>query len=434
MQEKIQTYRTKGFGLQIKLTFFISLLIIFIITIRTILIDLAIRIEGINASVVTYGSMVVGLIIGSLVSYIVIQINVTRPLKAVEEHIIELAQGNFSIEVPQTIRRKKDEFRTIAKAFNHMQTAVAEIITIVSQQADEVGFSSTSLVKTSDDMAVSSQDLSTTMQQVAEGAVNQSQYLQNIIESLDVLNQSIESTHLELNRVNDEVANTEKTAQTGSKELEMMVSHVNEVQSSFNQVINMIEHLSSSIAEISGITNIISGISEQTNLLALNAAIEAARAGEQGKGFAVVAEEVRKLAEESKRSTDNIISLIQSVNNNSEKVISTSKLVDDAISNQVESISSTEKTFDHILTSVKSMLPMIQSVNQSMDSIEDAQNIVAEKATSANNITSDNSAATEEAAASSEELSASSQEVSSTAQMLESIVNDLKVAVQKFNV
>ncbi len=186
--------------------------------------------------------------------------------------------------------------------------------------------------------------------------------------------------------------------QTGSKELEMMVSHVNEVQSSFSQVINMIEHLSSSIAEISGITNIISGISEQTNLLALNAAIEAARAGEQGKGFAVVAEEVRKLAEESKRSTDNIISLIQSVNNNSEKVISTSKLVDDAISNQVKSISSTEK------------------------------------ATSANNITSDNSAATEEAAASSEELSASSQEVSSTAQMLESIVNDLKVAVQKFKV
>ena len=62
-------------------------------------------------------------------------------------------------------------------------------------------------------------------------------------------------------------------------------------------------------------------------------------------------------------------------------------------------------------------------------SIEVPQNIVAEKATSANNITSDNSAATEEAAASSEELSASSQEVSSTAQMLESIVNDLKVAV-----
>ena len=63
-----------------------------------------------------------------------------------------------------------------------------------------------------------------------------------------------------------------------------------------------VETLTNSVKEISGITEIISGISEQTNLLALNAAIEAARAGEHGRGFAVVAEEVRKLAEESKKN------------------------------------------------------------------------------------------------------------------------------------
>ena len=434
MQERIQKYRVKGYGLQIKLTFFMSLLIIFIITFRTIIIGMAIRIEGINASAVTNGSMIIGLIVGSIAAYFVIKINVTYPLQAVEKHIIELAQGNFTIEVPDVIRGKKDEFRTIAKAFKHMQSAISETITLVSQQAEEVGVSSTSLVKTSEDMATSSQDLSTTMQQVAEGAVNQSQYLQNILESLEVLKATIESTHLELNRANDEALNTEKTAQKGSIEMGIMVSHVDKVQESFNQVINMIDHLSVSIAEISGITNIISGISEQTNLLALNAAIEAARAGEQGKGFAVVAEEVRKLAEESKRATDNIISLIQSVNDNSEKVKTTSKLVDVAISNQVDSISSTTKAFDQIVISAKLILPMIESVNQSMESIEDAQNIVAEEATNANNITTDSSAATEEAAASSEELSASSQEVSSTAQMLEAIVNDLKEAVQKFRV
>ncbi|WP_081427441.1 methyl-accepting chemotaxis protein [Caldanaerobacter subterraneus] len=72
-------------------------------------------------------------------------------------------------------------------------------------------------------------------------------------------------------------------------------------------VISKINNLTKSIKEISNITNVITSISEQTNLLALNTTIEAARAGEAERGFAVVAEEVRKLAEESKKSTNEII-------------------------------------------------------------------------------------------------------------------------------
>jgi len=89
----------------------------------------------------------------------------------------------------------------------------------------------------------------------------------------------------------------------------------------------VVEKLTNTVKDIGLFVESIENIAEQTNLLALNAAIEAARAGEAGKGFAVVAEEVRKLADQSRKSTEEINILMQSIHEESQHAIESMEIM-----------------------------------------------------------------------------------------------------------
>ena len=111
-------------------------------------------------------------------------------------------------------------------------------------------------------------------------------------------------------------AKSEVEGNSGKLVMTKAMSGVLALSQNVSETEAIVEHLGKDSSAISNIVDVIRGVAEQTNLLALNAAIEAARAGEQGRGFAIVADEVRSLANKTQQSTEEIESIIRSLQGN----------------------------------------------------------------------------------------------------------------------
>lgn len=155
-------------------------------------------------------------------------------------------------------------------------------------------------------------------------------------------------------------------SQDGKLAIEEMMGIIKSLESEYNINRDMINNLVSKFSEVKNVVSLIDNIASQTNLLALNASIEAARAGEQGKGFAVVAEEIRRLADQTKKSTVDIAELIENISietenvrNNSERSIEVIKIGVETSVEGVEKVESSLVSASRVYEEVKKVIDIL---------------------------------------------------------------------------
>lgn len=173
----------------------------------------------------------------------------------------------------------------------------------------------------------------------------------------------------------DMVSKSEEEGQSVS-ETEQLILKLGE---QLKENVEKMSELNERSKEIELIVNVIRDIAEQTNLLALNASIEAARAGEQGKGFAVVAEEVRKLAENTALSTNNISELTESIQRDIQETLQSTTVSTELVKDGIRLSGSTSKKVEYI----KSVMNKVQAeINDVINTIEEqrqfSKNIMSE--------------------------------------------------------
>jgi methyl-accepting chemotaxis protein len=384
----------------------------------------------INMLVIIVGIAVVIFLI-SIVVLLKISRGIINPLNKLVQASEEIAQGDLrdTIEI-----HSNDEIGVLADSFNVMSNYLKNTLSTINQESLDVSEMASSLNSNAEQMASATSDVTNAIQDVSQGATQQASDLVNISNNILELSDELDNIRNKISDVRDSASLTQEKAYTGSDQMKILLKTIEEVKVSFGEVTKKINSLNLSVSKIGSITDIINGISEQTNLLALNAAIEAARAGEAGRGFAVVSEEIRKLAEESKTSTEEIKQLIGSISNETKDVIDNSGNVTDLVERQLENVNSTLVALREMMGAVANIGPTVDVVDKSLQVTMNSKNSIVATIDNITAVSEETSASSEEIAASSEEVLASSEEVSKYARDLEHVAKKLNEEINKFKI
>ena len=385
-------------------------------------------------------SIIVSIMALIFISFIALKVvrNISSPIKKVSNVLEQISNGDLTLMEIKTDR--KDEIGDMLRSLNKMIRDLNHMVTQVSESALQVAAQSEQLNASSEQGNVSAQFNAEVTQKTVEVFDRQLNAFRDISLSIQAISSGIEEigdTSSDMMSVTEE--STLQTSE-GSKAVHNVSNQMRDINESVEQTTTIIQALGDQSKEIDNIVNMITTISEQTNLLALNAAIEAARAGEHGKGFAVVADEVRKLAEESKKSATDISIMVKeiqsetnkavdSMNINKEKIVQGLVYTDQAstaLFNIEKSIANTYEKGSIVRTAVTQVEEMSGKI---VESVSVVQEIVGNSVHGLQQ----SSAATQEQLASIEEVTHSTSLLASLAAELQKVIAHFKLTKKDLN-
>lgn len=356
--------------------------------------------------------------------------SINKSVKILKESLKKIAEGDLREVV---LLKTGDEFEGLADSINKTQESVKIFLSKINENSEVLLKSSENIAAMAEETTASSTEVSKAMEEISTGTISQSNNAQQSLESMEVLSmQLVDITGITENMSSIAKKSNDIIEEKGNAIIESLIEKYSKSKAATQEFNTLVIDVAKSTDKINVISNSISQITEQTNLLALNASIEAARAGEAGRGFAVVADEIRKLAEQSKKSTEEIKNIIEEIRQKSIKVtesIEDSKIV---VKEQEEAMFKTKEIFGEILKHINEVNGNAFEIKSFVEFINMNKETVVEEMENVASVSQQIASSTEEVTASTEEVTATMEGLTKHTEDLEVVVQELKEAINIF--
>ncbi|GED67852.1 hypothetical protein BRE01_15540 [Brevibacillus reuszeri] len=359
-------------------------------------------------------------------------INIRQPIQRLVVNMKEVSEGNLRVD--PIVVKSRDEIHDLAHSFNEMTSSLQNLIRQVGTTSEQVAASAEQLNASAEQTSQATEQIAVTVQEVATATDRQQDSVERGTKSIDDISHGISHIAIKSQQASTLAVQVANIAGEGNQAIQAAVLQMNAIHDSIRELSGVVEGLGNHSQAIGQIIEVITGIANQTNLLALNAAIEAARAGEHGRGFAVVADEVRKLAEQSSRSAEQISQLINTIQSDTKHAMNSMEAGTREVQQGILVVHEAGETFGQIQMSIGTVSDQVHDVSaaaqeaaahseQVVDAIRQVSEVSAVTADGTQNV----SAATEEQLAAMEEISSSATALSKMAEELQNMIGRFKV-------
>lgn len=354
------------------------------------------------------------------------------PLKEVEKTLQVMAEGDLTL--PDVQIDGSDEIAMLAQSMNKTKDKLRNLLTVISNSAQQVAASSEELTASADQTSESITMVANNTVSMAGDVSGQTSVLGDIKDKAEDMGRQMDELMNKAGSMQEAAEDSRRGIENGQQAVDQAVVQMEAMSRQMAESSRVVVGLGERSKEIGQIVDTITAITAQTNLLALNAAIEAARAGEAGKGFAVVAEEVRKLAAESAEAAQSIADLIRTIQVDTDGAVKAMEAGQREVEQGKVMVHKSGEAFQNISGLIEQLYGHIEASRRGIGSADESSRVVVSGVQRVEELSRNTATEAESVSAATEQQTAMVHEMAEGSRALALLAQSLQDEVMKFRI